>query len=126
MRKQGVGNRCRDCGGIGVTEPEVLALVTSAFPSEWVGWAVRVSHCESTWRPWAVSEGYDRVYGAYRYVGLFQISEGAPYLWHWLAENVARALRKQVADLFDPETNAHVAAGILRIQGPGAWPFCGR
>ena len=106
-----------------VTEPEVVALAASAFPPEWVGWAVRVSHCESTWRPWAVSEGFDRVYGHHRHVGLFQIEAN---VWHWLAENVARALRKQVADLFDPETNAHVAAQIYRIQGPGAWPWCGR
>ncbi len=105
-------------------EAEVVAVVRQAFPPRELARAVTVARCESTFDPAAVSAGYDRRLGVwYDHRGLFQIEAN---VWHWLAENIARALRHSVVDLFDAETNAHVAAAVLRIQGWSAWPWCGR
>lgn len=100
-------------------EADITSIVAEAFGPELTDKALRVVNCESRFDPWATAQGYDRRYGNYKYVGLFQID---PYL------HTDRALRLfgPEADLYDPRVNAHVAAEIWQEYGWGAWPYCGR
>jgi hypothetical protein len=100
-------------------EADIPALVAEAFGPELTDKALRVVHCESRFDPGATAQGYDRRYGYYRYVGLFQIDPN-------LHSHRAYRLFGPEASLYDPRVNAHVAAEIWRESGWRPWPYCGR
>jgi soluble lytic murein transglycosylase-like protein len=100
-------------------EADIPAIVAEAFGPDLADKALRVVHCESRFDPYATAEGFDRRYGYYRYLGLFQID---PNLHTYRAHRMFGP----EASLYDPRVNAHVAAEIWHEYGWGAWPYCGR
>jgi hypothetical protein len=100
-------------------EADVHTIVAEAFGPELADKALRVVHCESRFDPYATAEGFDRRYGYYRYLGLFQID---PNLHTYRAHRMFGP----EASLYNPRVNAHVAAEIWREVGWSAWPYCGR
>ena len=98
---------------------DIPTVVAEAFGPELADKALRVVRCESGFDPWATAEGFDRRYGYYRYVGLFQVD---PNLHTYRAHRMFGP----EASLYDPRVNAFVAAEIWREVGWRAWPYCGR
>lgn len=103
-----------------LSEAEVWEIAAEAWPPAQVQRAVRVARCESTFEPTALATGWDRRFGFYRQVGLWQIEA---VVWQPLAVEMFGP----DADLTDARVNAHVAAAVWRQQGWAVgWPWCSR
>lgn len=96
-------------GGPALTPRGVQAMLRQAgWPDDEIGPAMRVSGCESGWRPKAVGQVGE--------LGLFQVHPVNE--WRFEARFGAHA------DPFDPVQNATVALDIYRAEGWGPWS-CG-
>ena len=104
---------------VAADEADIPTIVAEAFGPDVAPKALRVVRCESGFDPGATAQGFDRRYGYYKYVGLFQID---PNLHTYRAHRMFGP----EASLYDPTVNAHVAAEIWREVGWRAWPYCGR
>lgn len=82
---------------------EIESLLAQFFRPEDMGWALRVSRCESGWNPSAYNPS-----GA---SGLFQIM---PYWWSGRSGYPA-------FDPFDPVENTRFAAWLFYTDGPSHW-----
>ena len=75
-------------------------------------WAVEVVRCESTFR----ADARNGVYRGWWQIDVNHLNPGAAldgFGW-------------TVADLYDPMINTAAAWELYQLQGPGAWPWCGR
>ncbi len=104
-----------------MTAAELRDLAARYWPSWEVSRAVRVAWCESRGDPHAdTNRGYSRRWGHWQYIGLWQIdadTPGRPSLHTDLIRG---------RSLYDPETNAEVAAALWRVSGWAPWPWCGK
>ncbi len=76
-------------------------------------WAVAVVDCESDFNASADSN--------WPYIGWWQIDVN-----HLNAGAALDGFGWTVADLYDPAINTAAAWELYRLQGVGAWPWCGR
>ena len=106
-----------------LTSEELRTVVEQTWPEQHVERAIRVALCESNGRSWAVNRGFDRFFGHYASLGLFQIETLATAAW----QNLAGMWYPDGNEIwFDATRNSRIAAEIQRQQGWGAWPWCGR
>ncbi len=95
-----------------VAPADLRAIVCS---KEWdwsCEWAIGVVACESGWRPGVVNP-------AGPYLGLFQI-----WIGHLRPGGILEGMTE--IELLAAEGNIRAAHSIYKVQGPGAWPRCGR
>lgn len=106
------GNR-----GAVLERTEVETLAAEIFGAELAAYVSRIAWCESRHRPDARNAGWDRLFGAYDYRGLLQLSTA----WTALA-----AVLTGSDDLYDPWVNLVTGRAVQQQQGWTAWPWCSR
>lgn len=88
---------------------DLINLFRRHFPESEIGHAMRITWCESRWKPDAV--------GNLKEIGLFQIHP----TWKYIAQKM------NLINLFDPEQNAQFAAYLFQHGGWALhWVHCSR